>query len=328
MKQHWLLGIGFRRRPRIYADHSLLGNVALLTGTTYEGNPQLITHETYSIWHVTLNWQQFFQHYDFDPTGSPLASAKALFNFHRTMKAGPKPIPELLEQVITNPPRLLKEKNMGTTACVYYDFNHRSCLALSRCDGQVICIPATSEGYDVAVWDEKNFDTVYNTCLPDYPPERCAKVYVEFAQFLGATPAALHELGRLTTITESEYTMATKKATPITKPAATKPAAPAKKPAKTPKAFEAKAPKAIKVVVAKEPKTTEAKAPKAEGGEKKGSAAALFRELIMAGKLTDSQIFEQVQAKFGLTPDKKGHVSWYRNWLKRNDQNPPARVAE
>ena len=59
------------------------------------------------------------------------------------------------------------------------------------------------------------------------------------------------------------------------------------------------------------------------------SAAQMFQDLIMAGKLTDDQIFEKVQAEFGLDEKKRGYVKWYRNHLKKQGQNPPeAKVAK
>jgi len=66
-----------------------------------------------------------------------------------------------------------------------------------------------------------------------------------------------------------------------------------------------------------------------KAGEKKPSAAQMFQDLIMAGKLTDDQIFEKVQAEFGLDEKKRGYVKWYRNHLKKQGANPPeAKVAK
>ena len=108
--------------------------------------------------------------------------------------------------------------------------------------------------------------------------------------------------------------------------ATTKKQAAAEKPAKkeaAPKAGrratdpEVKAPKAKVVKPAAKPTKS------AKPGEKKPSAAQMFQDLIMAGKLTDDQIFEKVQAEFGLDEKKRGYVKWYRNHLKKQGQNPP-----
>jgi len=53
------------------------------------------------------------------------------------------------------------------------------------------------------------------------------------------------------------------------------------------------------------------------------TAAALFQELIMDGKLTDDQIFAKVKAKFNLDDKKRSYVAWYRNKLKKDGKKPP-----
>lgn len=67
-------------------------------------------------------------------------------------------------------------------------------------------------------------------------------------------------------------------------------------------------------------------AEKAKGSEpkvKRESASAMFQELIMAGKMTDDEIFAAVQEKFGLPDKKRNYVPWYRNHLKKAGMNPP-----
>lgn len=61
-------------------------------------------------------------------------------------------------------------------------------------------------------------------------------------------------------------------------------------------------------------------------GQPKRTSAAAFRELIMAGKLTDDKIFASVQAEFGLSDDKKSYVKWYRNELTKKGLSPPPPV--
>lgn len=69
-------------------------------------------------------------------------------------------------------------------------------------------------------------------------------------------------------------------------------------------------------------KKADKKAGKAAGPRE--SAAQMFQDLIMAGNLTDDKIFEKVQAKFGLSDDKRSYVAWYRNKLKKDGKKPPA----
>lgn len=119
-----------------------------------------------------------------------------------------------------------------------------------------------------------------------------ARCYVTHATFAGASPEAVAELERLVPITikEKEQIMT-------------------KKVEKTEKIPKAKA------------------APKAAGGgtKKRSGASVTFRELIMAGKLTDDQIFIEVQKRHpDVGDDKRSYVAWYRNDLKKKGENPPA----
>jgi hypothetical protein len=108
-----------------------------------------------------------------------------------------------------------------------------------------------------------------------------------------------------------------KKQTSAEKPAATKAAKPAAKKAAPVKTTKAEKPAA------------KATKPASKPGEKKPSAAQMFQDLIMSGKLTDDQIFEKVQTEFGLDEKKRGYVKWYRNHLKKSGANPPeAKVAK
>jgi hypothetical protein len=53
------------------------------------------------------------------------------------------------------------------------------------------------------------------------------------------------------------------------------------------------------------------------------SAASRFRELIMAGKLTDDEIFATVAGEYNLDEGKRSYVAWYRNDLVKKGENPP-----
>lgn len=156
-----------------------------------------------------------------------------------------------------------------------------------------------SDGQDMA----KIIDSPFKSCVgvryvplelfkkthfhePKFPIDKAAEIMVRRAKDVGATKEALDILGKYTTLTGQEIIMAK---TDTTK-TATKDKAPA---------------------APKEPK------------EKRYSAAQMFQDLIMEGKLTDSAIFAKVQEKFGLDDKKASYVKWYRNHLKKNGQNPP-----
>lgn len=56
------------------------------------------------------------------------------------------------------------------------------------------------------------------------------------------------------------------------------------------------------------------------------SASTLFKSLIMEGKLTDDQIFAEVQKKFGLPDKRRSYVGAYRSILRKEGQNAPGPV--
>lgn len=87
--------------------------------------------------------------------------------------------------------------------------------------------------------------------------------------------------------------------------------------------MEAKKRKAgVKKATAGKKAEAKAKATKSPG-EKRVTAASMFKELIMAGNFSDDVIFKKVQDKFGLDDKKRGYVAWYRNNLKKGGAKPP-----
>jgi hypothetical protein len=179
-------------------------------------------------------------------------------------------------------------------------------------------------GLEVHSTSADSFDQRF-TPMEGYPVEKACQLFVNYSQTLGATKEAMDYLGQVINVSKQEFEMATtKKQTVAEKPAAAKAVKPvAKKAAAKPTEVKAGR-RAIDPVVKTKPVEKPAKT-----GEKKMSAAQMFQDLIMAGKLTDDQIFEKVQAEFGLDEKKRGYVKWYRNHLKKQGQNPPeAKVAK
>lgn len=205
-----------------------------------------------------------------------------------------------------------------------HDHNRRTCIQVERSAGLVKFIPLDIIlGLEVHSTSADSFDQRF-TPMEGYPVEKACQLFVNYSQTLGATKEAMEYLGQVINVSKQELEMATaKKQTAAEKPAAAKAAKPAtKKP--TPKTAEVKAGRRAVDPVVKKPVSKPAKP-----GEKKPSAAQMFQDLIMAGKLTDDQIFEKVQAEFGLDEKKRGYVKWYRNHLKKQGQNPPeAKVAK
>jgi sugar-specific transcriptional regulator TrmB len=198
-----------------------------------------------------------------------------------------------------------------------YDHQRRTCIQVERSAGLVKFIPLDiSLGLEVHSTSADSFDQRF-TPMEGYPVEKACQLFANYSQTLGATKEAMEYLGQVINVSKQELEMATTKKQAVAEKPPTKPAAKKAAPVKTAKA-EKPAAKAAKPA-----------AKPAKAGEKKMSAAQMFQDLIMAGKLTDDQIFEKVQAEFGLDEKKRGYVKWYRNHLKKQGQNPPeAKVAK
>lgn len=205
--------------------------------------------------------------------------------------------------------------------CVVATHNRNTAILVDREGDTISFIPLVGEaGFAVEQMSVKEFSELYNV-LADYPAARAASLYAGYALSLGATKEAMESLGRIIKLSPKEIEMATAKkaaakATTTEKPVKAAPAAKTTKPTAAP----------AKKVAAKTPAAKTAKPPKEAGAEKapRDSAANMFRELIMAGELTDDKIFEKVQKKFGLEDKSRSHVGWYRNNLQRQGKNPPA----
>lgn len=209
-------------------------------------------------------------------------------------------------------------------AKVCCDFNRRTCIEISRKFGRVSYIPLDILGFNLELMDEAHFDRTYQP-MSDYPVEKAAQLYAEYAANVGGSKEAMQALATLVPLTSKEIDMATAKKTATAETKAAKAteakakAAPAAKKATVTKAAPAKA--------AAKPAAKPAKAPAAKkeaSGDKKPSAAQMFKDLIMEGKLSDDKIFEKVQKEFDLDDSKRGYVKWYRNDLTKKGMKPPA----
>jgi len=216
-------------------------------------------------------------------------------------------------------------KAVEPTAIVCKDRQRHTCIMLRRDDDHVHYIPLNILGFEVCQASHREFDMTYEPDL-DYPVAKAAKLYAGYATDLGGSTEAMKELAKLTNLTEEEIEMATAKQSTKTKteakPAAKKVAAksaPAKK--TTPAKSSAPEAKSKPATVART-----AKPVKADGApiEKKPSAAQMFKDLILEGKLTDDQIFAKVQKAFGLDDNKRSYVAWYRKDMVKKGVKVPA----
>ena len=191
-------------------------------------------------------------------------------------------------------------------------------------------ITSTTHPYPIVVAEMPpvEFDKWY-VHDPKTPVTKVAEIYRERALRLGASSEALDIIGKHTTLSEGDRNMATSKAA-------------AKAPAATTKEAGAAGPAKVKgggskrtFVSADEAVKTATKPPKPAKTEKAAEdrpekASDMFRRLIMEKdgrtglcKHTDDEIFAAVQQAFGLDDNKRSYVAWYRNDLRKREQNPP-----
>lgn len=215
----------------------------------------------------------------------------------------------------------MAKKNTASVPAIVpcHDHQRRTCIQVERVNGHVKYIPLdVGVGLEVQTMGVDVFDQRF-TPMVNYPAAKACQLYVGYSQSIGATKEALDYLGQVVNISEQEFKMATAK----------KAAAPADEKRTAPRRATNGKPEPAKagrraVAPPKGKAAKPAKAPAAEKtGEKRESAAQMFQDLIMAGKLTDDQIFEKVQEKFGLDEKKRGYVKWYRNHLTKQGKNPP-----
>ena len=203
-----------------------------------------------------------------------------------------------------------------------HDRERRTCIQVERNASHVKFIPLdVYEGLQVHQTSVDSFDQRF-TPMVNYPVEKACQLFVNYSQSIGASKEALDFLGQIVNIPDQEFKMATTKKSVAAEKTAAKPTTKKAEPVKAGR-------RAVDPVVKPTAAKPATKAPAAKPGEKKPSAAQMFQDLIMAGKLTDDQIFEKVQAEFGLDEKKRGYVKWYRNHLKKQGANPPeAKVAK
>lgn len=215
----------------------------------------------------------------------------------------------------------MAKKNTASAPAIVpcHDNQRRTCIQVERVNGHVKYIPLdVGIGLEVQSMSADVFDQRFAPMV-NYPVEKACQLYLGYSQNIGASKEALDFLGQVISISKQEFEMATTK----------KAAAPAEEKRTASRRATngtkepAKAGRRTTDPVVEAPKAKAAKAPAKKDGEKRESAAQMFQDLIMAGKLTDDQIFEKVQEKFGLDEKKRGYVKWYRNHLKKQGKNPP-----
>jgi hypothetical protein len=186
---------------------------------------------------------------------------------------------------------------------VRHDANNHHCIVISRARNCVKYIPMSGASLEVCESTFKLFDARYSE-LSDSTIENASHCFLRQAKSAGAAAEVMDFLRKVILIDRRELRMSLPNEPVFTAPPAT----------------ESVANKA-----AQAPETAPAQK---IARKRKPSAASMFRELIMTGMFTDTQIFEQVKKAFNLHPSLYKNVATYRSILRSQGANPPAKIKE
>jgi hypothetical protein len=174
------------------------------------------------------------------------------------------------------------------TNIVCFDWQRRTCIEVSRGKLVKFIKMETPGGLTVGSMTPILFDHNYKP-LPTYSVKKACEIYIGFGKLVGASSEALSLLKTITTISEEdEQIMKSRGNTTTATAGADKGAGKVKQPK-----------------------------------EKKHNASNAFRDLILAGKKTDEEIFLLVQKEFGLDDNKRWYVGWYRHDMKKKGIQVP-----
>lgn len=195
---------------------------------------------------------------------------------------------------VTKAQQKVRERSM-----VVSTIDGRTALKLRETETAVTYIPYSIAGLTVDRMAPATFKSQYRD-VPNYPTPRCATLYLQFAQDVGATGEAMEEISKLIDIPPKmragilEQLESNKATKDVVK--------------------SVKAGKHGNVKVQKKQKSRE-------------TAASMFRGLILEGALTDDEIFAKVQDEFGLSENKRSYVNYYRRELQKKGEAAPS-IAE
>lgn len=249
----------------------------------------------------------------------------------RTVKQKQPKRPKSIQPPVSPPSITIPLRPEGRPAIgVFYNFARQTVIALECAHYLVKCLRITMDkGLHIIQIPEVEFKRDFQPCELE-SLERAARNYLGFSRYLGATDDAITHLQSLISLTPKEVEMAKAKAvereqdrmkraeTVKTKTDAAKASSGITKVSASPAKVSA-----TKSNVEKPSSPHKKSSPVSEKKERV-TAAQMFQDLIMAGGLTDDEIFAKVQHEFGLDKKKRGYVAWYRNHLKKIGKNPPA----
>ena len=244
-----------------------------------------------------------------------------------TLDAAKVKRPKHFNDSVDVPDATPEQRKARSHAMVMLAHGARTALLVRRAKDGVTYIPYDGAGLDVKHLTAADFDRQYQP-MADYPTGRCAVLYLGFAQNLGATPAALDALATLVSVMPEQRKIALgKSVSPLT--------------SSTPRAKKSirsgSNNKQEVISMAQKAKTNgkpaaeangkpakNGKAPKAAPKARGEAASVVYRELILANKFTDEQIYKKVAAKMGWKDDaRRWQVAWWRNHMRKSGQKVP-----
>jgi len=221
------------------------------------------------------------------------------------------------------PARKQEPKESSLSPGVFSDKKRHTCILCSSSSGKAQYIPLCIA--DGMVVREVSVDEFQNTwkAIPEYPLDRAADLYIQYALDIGAESDAIDYLSKMTKNQKEAIAKVKANGPRDVKQVMRKKSGPMSPAGMTEEKARAK-PSGPPPVFKENKKQASKKAPaKKAVGPKKPSAASRFRELIMEGKLSDQQIFAAVQKEFGLDDKRFTYVKWYRDKLRKDGLNPP-----
>ena len=218
---------------------------------------------------------------------------------------------------------------------IHRDFNAHTCIELDQKNGIVIYMTFNAEdGITVRRSALETFERLYKW-LPHQSLKSAVKTFFDFGKYVRISNEARQYLAQLNNQFNKEFTMPHSQDELHKMSAAAKAANESKGKAKAEPKGKAKAEpkgkaKAESKGKAKAESKGKAKTPvtSKDGKEKKQGITPFMKELIMAGKLTDDEIFTQAQLKFGCDEKKRWYISWCRHDLRKKGINPPDAVVK
>lgn len=327
-----LVGLVVNQRPRQYGASTLMGNTAIVAKIV-KGAVSLVIMDLNEIAFKEVTLEELARGYMVDLTRQPWRTAQTFYAAIGPLQCRDESN-QLLKRMLDKDfdpmqgvPAVLDWPKKDNEYLVCTDQLHRTCLVTYRDEACVQFIELTCDAFDVEEDTIREFDRRWKP-LVGYPPERTAKLYASYAQYLGASQEVMEILGRLTSLTKQEIEMAIfKKGSTKVEAAAAAKAVTGKSGGKKVKGKAAEPTKVKGKKAAAQPAESKSSASKGNG-TKGPSAASEFKRLIMEGVMTDDQIFAAVKKQFGLDDSKRSYVAWYRNSLVKGGQKVPAKVEE